>query len=456
RNYDASEGLQGNEYYWGASFKNADGSLMFGGINGLNIFYPKEIVDNQTTPPVVISDFLIYNRDVGIGKDSVLEKSISYTQSMTLSYKQSVLTFNFAALNYNHPEKNQYAYMMEGFEERWNNVGNKRTATYTNLDPGDYTFRVRASNNDNVWNENGVKLEITITPPFWKTWWFYALCAIGVIGFVYSFIKYRERQLNADKAELQRSIDKANAEVEQQKQNIADQRQKEKDRIWTDQGLVKFGEILSNSRDGIDELCHSVLKSLADYLDIQMAAIYLENEDVEGNLVLTIRSHYGYTGSESIMIRSGEGLVGECYKGKELNYIDNLPPGYLTISSGLGDCSPSSLFLVPLTYQGIIIGVLEMASFHPIEELKRDFVCTFTGRLTAAINTRLLGEKTQKLLDDSKVKAQELAVREEELKQNLEELQAMNEDRDRKTKELETNIKKLKAENGRLKKATVE
>lgn len=455
RNYDATEGLQGNEFYWGASFKNKDGSLMFGGINGLNIFQSGEIKDNQTIPPVVVSDFQIFNKAVGIGADSVLSKSISYTSSINLSYKQSVLTFNFSSLNYNHPEKNQYAYMLEDFDEKWNYVGNRRTATYTNLDPGDYTFKVKASNNDNIWNEKGVSIELSISPPFWRTWWFYMFCIVLSGTLIYSFIKYRERQLNFDKAELQKSIDTANAQVEEQKRNIAEQREREKDRIWTDQGLVKFGEILSN-KDDIDDLCHNVLKNLVTYLEIEVAAIYLESENDDREIELLQRSSFGYSNEEPITIGVGEGLVGECYVDRQQHYIDNLPEGYLKIASGLGDCSPASLFLVPLTYQGTIIGVMEMASFGPISELKRDFICTFTARLTAAINTRLLGEKTQKLLDDSKVKAKELAVREEELQQNLEELQAMNEDRDRKTRELEENVIELKKENEKLKKATAQ
>ena len=451
RNYDSSEGLQGNEFYWGAAFKNEDGSLMFGGVNGLNIFFPSEITNNAIIPPVVISDFLIYNKPVSIGKDSVLQKSITYTDDITLSYKQAVITFNYAALNYNHPEKNQYAYMLEGFEENWNYVGNKRTATYTNLDPGDYVFRVKGSNNDNIWNEQGVLLSLTITPPFWRTWWFYLICAMAAGSMFYGLIKFRERGLKKDKQALQNSIDEAYAEVENQKRAIAEQREKEKERIWTDQGMVRLGEVLSRSKDDIKELCHNVLKTLVNLMEVEVAAIYLAHENEEGKTVLIQRSAYGYDKSQQ-EFESGMGLVGECFKENEVNYLTDLPPDYLNITSGLGHSSPSTLLLIPLAYEDIIIGVMEIASFREIDTYKIDMVKVFSERLTTAINTTLLGEKTKKLLEDSKIKAEELAVREEELKQNLEEMEAIHEDRDRKTKELEGTIKKLEEEIKRLKK----
>ena len=232
---------------------------MFGGSNGLNLFSPEEIKDNTLVPPIVISDFQIYNKPVSIGADSVLEKSISYTDAVQLSYKDAVLTFSFAALNFNYPEKNQYAYMLEGFETDWNYVGNRHAATYTNLDPGEYVFRVKGSNNDNIWNEEGASLIITISPPFWRTWWFYTLVILAMGGGAYWFIRSREKTLKRDKKALEDAIAKAQKEVEDQKRQMAEQREKEKDRIWTDQGIVQLGEVLSGSKDDIEELCRNVL-----------------------------------------------------------------------------------------------------------------------------------------------------------------------------------------------------
>ena len=394
-------------------------------------------------PPVVISDFEIFNRPVGIGKDSLLAQSITFTKELKLNYTHSVLTFSFASLNFNYPEKNQYAYMLEGFDENWNKVGNKRTATYTNLSPGDYVFKVQASNNDNVWNTDGVQLSLTITPPFWRTWWFYLLVGAVLFGLARIFIKFRERSLKEDKEVLEGKIKEARDEVEKQKQAIAAQREAEKDRIWKDQGIVMMGEVLSRSKDDIDELTKDVLKSIVNYLEVPVAAIYIAQENEEGNKVLNMLAHFGYSGKNSFEI--GTGLVGECYLEQKTKYLEDLPPDYLRIESGLGDASPGYLLIIPLKYEDIVLGVLEIGAFKAIPEYQREFLEMFSERLTTTINTTLLGEQTKILLEESKVKEEELKVREEELQQNLEEMQAINEDRDRRTEDLEAEITRLKS-----------
>jgi ligand-binding sensor domain-containing protein len=146
RNYDVTDGLQSNEFGDGASYKSSSGEMFFGGINGFNFFHPDSIKDNSYVPPVVITDFQIFNKSPKIGgKDSPLQQHISETEKIVLSYKQSVFSFEFAALDYTAPEKNRYAYKMEGVDRDWNEVGTRRFATYTNLDPGEYVFRVRGS-----------------------------------------------------------------------------------------------------------------------------------------------------------------------------------------------------------------------------------------------------------------------------------------------------------------------
>jgi len=205
KNYDFSDGLQGNEFNACSGCKTARGEIIFGGNNGFNIFQPDNLKDNTYIPPVVITNFKIFNKPVSIGgEDSPLQKHISETQKLTLSYRDAVFSFEFVALNYISPEKNQYAYMMEGFESNWNYVGSTRTATYTNLDPGQYKFRVKASNNDGIWNEQGAFIDITIEPPFWKTWWAYLIESLLVIAIVYFVLNYfisRQRLRNALKIE---------------------------------------------------------------------------------------------------------------------------------------------------------------------------------------------------------------------------------------------------------------
>ncbi len=176
KNYTVQDGLQSDEFNGGAYFRSARGEMFFGGINGINAFYPEQIRDNPHIPPIVITSFRKLNREM------ILPKSISDIDELTLSYRDYVFSFEFAALDYTAPEKNMYAYKMEGLDENWiyTDAG-KRFANYTTLPPGTYTFRVKGSNNDGVWNEEGASIKIIITPPFWKAWWFRILVSLVVI-----------------------------------------------------------------------------------------------------------------------------------------------------------------------------------------------------------------------------------------------------------------------------------
>ncbi len=196
RNYDASDGLPGNEFNSRSCFKVKDGKMYFGGNHGLAVFHPDSVKENPNKPEIIFSDFLIFNKSVAIGeKDSPLSNHISLTKEIVLSYNQSVISIHYAGLNYLAPEKCKFAFMLEGFEKEWNYVGNKREATYTNLDPGKYIFRVKGSNNDGVWNEEGTSLKIIITPPFWMTIWFRLIMIVLIILAVYTIHLVKVRNI---------------------------------------------------------------------------------------------------------------------------------------------------------------------------------------------------------------------------------------------------------------------
>ncbi|WP_247231410.1 hybrid sensor histidine kinase/response regulator [Telluribacter sp. SYSU D00476] len=220
RNYGISDGLQGNSFNRNASFRNKRGEIYFGGLNGLNSFHPDSLKDNQFVPPVYFTDLTIFNKSVSVGEEGVLEQHITEAKGITLSYQQSVFSLEFAALNYSQSEKNQYAYKLEGFDERWNHVGGKRMVTYTNLDPGEYTLRVKASNNDGVWNPTGASLKITITPPFWQTWWFRTLLVLLIIGGAVAYYQLRMNAVRAQKLQLERQVRERTTEVMRQKEEL--------------------------------------------------------------------------------------------------------------------------------------------------------------------------------------------------------------------------------------------
>jgi len=208
RQYDVNDGLPSNQFWNHAAYRAPDGTLYFGSTNGLTSFRPEQLSDNPAPPPVYITEFSLFNRKVEAGPDSPLKTSVQIAKQITLDYRESSLGFKFAALNYRWSGKNQYAYRLEGFDDKWITVDSAhRQATYTNLSPGRYTFRVKASNNDGVWNEQGASLAITITPPWWQTWEFRTVALLLMAGLAYAIYRLRVRQLEYRARELQRTVE---------------------------------------------------------------------------------------------------------------------------------------------------------------------------------------------------------------------------------------------------------
>jgi ligand-binding sensor domain-containing protein/signal transduction histidine kinase len=228
KNFDISNGLPGNEFMKCAYYKGKNDVLYFGNTKGLVYFSPEDIKTNTFVPPVHITDFNIQNNPVPIGKDgSPLQKHIIETEEIVLKYDQTYITFKYAALNYESPEKNQYAYMLEGFDKDWHYVGNERKATYTSLKAGEYTFRVKGSNNDGIWNEEGASVRIVVLPPWWKTWWFKAMSFLFIISCLFVVYYLRISSLRRQKLVLENRVfkrteelNKTNTALEIQSENL--------------------------------------------------------------------------------------------------------------------------------------------------------------------------------------------------------------------------------------------
>lgn len=212
KNYGIYNGLQNPEFIVGSGYKTRDGRILFGGVNGFNIFQPGSMPENKIPPVCRFTGFFLFNKPVIPGSPhSVLARDINNTASITLAYDQSDFTIGYAALNYTMPAGNRYVYMLEGFDKTWINAGDEHKATYTNLAPGTYRFLVKAANNDGVWNNTPTTLVIHITPPFWKTWWawlLYITVACIILYVIYRDIVGKEKlkaqvrlqQLTADQA----------------------------------------------------------------------------------------------------------------------------------------------------------------------------------------------------------------------------------------------------------------
>ncbi|MFC4873166.1 two-component regulator propeller domain-containing protein [Negadavirga shengliensis] len=189
KNFDKDDGISGNEFVLGAYTKLKNGEIAFGSSQGLTVFHPDSLKQNTYVPPVVLTDLKLFNKSVEPGEKQVLKKHISATSKITLKHDQNIFTIEFAVLNYLFPKKNQFAYKLDGFEEAWNYVNNP-SATYTNLNAGNYTFLVKGANNDGLWNHLPATLEIKILPPPWKTWWAYTLYGCMVMGSVLLLVNF--------------------------------------------------------------------------------------------------------------------------------------------------------------------------------------------------------------------------------------------------------------------------
>jgi PAS domain S-box-containing protein len=213
RNFDAHDGLQSNEFDSGACGATRAGEMYFGGQKGLNVFRPEAIQDNPTPPPVVVTGFRVFNQPVAA--------DLSGLTPIRLAYTDNFIAFEFVALDFHAPQKNQYAYKLDGFDKDWVNAGARRYASYTNLRGGNYTFRVKAANNDGIWNESGVAIPLQVTPPIWETWWFQAGSVLALLGILAAGVSWRLTSIRAQNRRLEALVEQRTQELRQAQQALA-------------------------------------------------------------------------------------------------------------------------------------------------------------------------------------------------------------------------------------------
>ncbi len=210
-----SDGIQSNEFMIGANLVSSRGEMFFGGINGLDVFYPNQILDNTNKPTVVITKFKILN------EEPILDSCIAYKKTLYLDYFDNEFSFEYVAIDYGLSERNQYAYMLDGYDDDWVFSENRRFASYTNLKPGKYVFKVKGSNNDGYWNNNETNITIIIKPPFWQKTWFIVLIIIFLSIGVFALLKFRD--VARDKKHLETKVKERTTQIRQQNEEIASQ-----------------------------------------------------------------------------------------------------------------------------------------------------------------------------------------------------------------------------------------
>lgn len=225
RTYSAADGTIEGAYFDGAALRAADGMMYFGGFNGVSVFHPSAISSNRVAPRAVITGFEIFNRPVQVSHPQLLSKPVELTSAITLAAEDSVFSLEFVALHYAAPQRNMFAYQLQGFDAGWVYTdASKRFATYTNLDPGTYTFKVKAANKDGVWSDSGAALAITILPPWWKTWWFRTLALLVVVGSAYGAYAARLSSLSRQKLLLEEQVGARTVEIEMQNRLLEQQK----------------------------------------------------------------------------------------------------------------------------------------------------------------------------------------------------------------------------------------
>lgn len=225
--YDVHEGLQANEFATGAGLLTSDGALLMGGFNGFNLFYPEKLNKNNYLPKVLLTDFQIFNQSVPVTETGKLTRPIWDTDTIKLFYEDKVVSFEFAALNYILPKKNQYAIKLENFDKKWRYIGTKRFETYTSLPAGTYIFRVKAANNERVWSKEETRLVLIVYPPYWATWWFrlgilFLIVTLLVIAYRFriNIIKSQKKILETQVKERTADLSETNEELQQTNEEL--------------------------------------------------------------------------------------------------------------------------------------------------------------------------------------------------------------------------------------------
>jgi len=252
RNYDVSDGLQGDQYNIGAYYESTDGEMFFGGLNGFDRFFPEQVKDNPIPPPIAITAIKVSNQTVGTYPAA--------NEEIHLSYRDYAISFEFAALDYNASAKNQYAYRLDGVDRDWVYAGTRRYASYTNLNGGAYTFRVKASNGDGVWSNNPLTIRILVAPPFWGTWWFRAIAVLLLAGAAFGAYRYRVHSIEAQRRQLE-------IQVRRRTQELA--------------VLNSIASLVSRSLD-LKEIMRDALNKMLEVTDMESgSACLMETEPME-------------------------------------------------------------------------------------------------------------------------------------------------------------------------------
>jgi ligand-binding sensor domain-containing protein/serine phosphatase RsbU (regulator of sigma subunit) len=314
QNYDKIDGLQNNEFNTGAYFAASNGEMFFGGPDGLNRFFPDSLSENPVPPPIVINSIKVF------GVELENEKQPFEIKSIELKHDQNVISFEFAALDFTLPEKNYYSYMLEGFDKGWVKSGTRRFVNYTNLDPGKYRFKVRACNSDGKWNNQGISIELTIVPPFWKTWWFRILLFAAMALSAYGFYMQRVRRFRKVQLLLEEQVSLKTRELREEKETVEQQNRLIEKKNSDITSSIQYAKRIQESILPVKEKLNEVVSDSFIFYkpkDIVSGDFYWFTRQ-ENLLLLATADCTGHGVPGAFMSLIGNNLLNEAVKGKKL------------------------------------------------------------------------------------------------------------------------------------------
>jgi ligand-binding sensor domain-containing protein/signal transduction histidine kinase len=437
KQFTAKDGLLDGSYFLGVGYQAPDGTMYFGGLGGMTAFHPSRIHDNPMPPQVAITDFSIFNQSIvtDITREDVLPQGpLDAAKSITLGPRDAMFSIEFAGLHFADPQRNRYAYQLEGFDPQWVSTdSNRRFATYTNLDPGRYVFRVRASNKDGLWSSEPVALEVIVTPPFWKMWWFRLLMAAMVAGFGYLLFRLRIRRLMRQKQALENEVGSRTRELVQQKDSVEREKRKvERQKDSVEQAhrhislLSDIGRRLTANLDSeaIMSMLYQQVHALMDASVFGIGIYRPEQALIEYPFAMEKGKRYTpYTRS---MLEPNQ-LAVWCINHAQEVFINDLEQDYKryianlqlvtdaehmgTLEDGSLPTEPKSLIYVPISVSGQVRGVITVHSYraHAYQRIDLDMLTTLASYVAVAFanadSYRQLQDAQQQLVEREKLAA---------------------------------------------------